>query len=135
MRYRHLVLTVPERLRKWLSHDNGKILGKFMQAGHAFFRDAISAWVKDEVNVGSIVVLQTAGRSANANLHLHIICTSGGLTKDERWKEFGYIDFALLHRKWQYYLLNMLKENIDSEELRKEVDECGRSIRKDLWHT
>jgi hypothetical protein len=130
MRYRHLVLTVPERLRKWLPHDNGKILGKLMQAGHAFFRDAVSLWVKEEVDVGSIVVLQTAGRSANANPHLHIICTSGGLTKDGRWKDFGYIDFTLLHRKWQYYLLSMLKDNIDSEELRKEVDDCWQEYPK-----
>jgi len=62
-----------------------------MKTGHAFFQDVVSYWFKEPVDVGSAVVLQTAGRSGNFNPHLHILCTSGGMTRDGRWKEFGFI--------------------------------------------
>jgi hypothetical protein len=124
--YRHVVLTVPERLRgRFNSRQGGTdLLSELMKAGHAFFQDVISCWLKEEVEVGSVVVLQTAGRSGSYNPHLHIICTSGGMTKDGRWQEFSYIDFNLLHRKWQYHLLKMLRENIRSKEMDDEIDRC-----------
>ena len=80
-----------------------------MKTGHAFFQDVVSHWFEEPVDVGSAVVLQTAGRSGSFNPHLHILCTSGGMTRDGRWKEFGFIDFNLLHTKWQYHLLGMFK--------------------------
>jgi len=70
-----------------------------MKSGHAFFQDVVSYWLKEQVDVGSVVVLQTAGRSGNFNPHLHLLCTSGGMREDDRFKEFGFIDFNLLHTK------------------------------------
>lgn len=131
MRYRHVVLTVPEQFRKWFYH-HPDLLSELMKTGHAFFQDVVSRWLKEPVDVGSAVVLQTAGRSGNYNPHLHILCTSGGMTKDGRWKEFGFIDFALLHTKWQFHLLNMLRENVQSKEIEEEVDKCWREHPKGL---
>ncbi len=90
MRYRHVVLTMPEELRRWFQAD-ARLLGELMKAGHAFYEDAVSYWLKETVEVGSVVVLQTAGRSGSYNPHLHILCTSGGMRKG-KWKGFGYID-------------------------------------------
>jgi hypothetical protein len=126
VRYRHVVLTVPEQFRKWFYH-NPDLLSEFMKTGHAFFQDVVSYWLKEEIDVGSAVVLQTAGRSGNFNPHLHILCTSGGKTRDGRWKEFGFIDFDLLHTKWQYYLLRMLRENMKSPVVDEEIDKCWRN--------
>jgi hypothetical protein len=84
----------------------------------------VSYWVKEEVEVASVVVLQTAGRSGSYNPHLHIICSSGGQRRDGRWKGFGFIDYDLLHRKWQYHFLEMMRENIKSEEVEKEINRC-----------
>ena len=129
MRYRHVVLTVPEQFRKWFyRHPN--LLSKLMRTGHAFFNDVISLWLKEPVDVGSIVVLQTAGRKGSYNPHLHIICTSGGITKEGRFKRFGFIDFNLLHRKWQYHLLSMLRENVKSKEMEEKIDKCWREYPK-----
>ena len=97
-----------------------------MNTGHAFFQDVVSYWLKEAVDVGSVVVLQTAGRSGSFNPHLHILCTSGGMTKDGRFKEFGFIVFDLLHTKWQYHLLRMLRENIKSKEIKEKIDRCWR---------
>lgn len=123
VRYRHVVLTVPERFRKWFYRSPG-LLSDLMQAGHAFFQDVVSDWLKEAVDVGSIVVLQTCGRSGSYNPHVHILCTSGGMTKDGCWKEFGFIEYGLLHRKWQYHLLNMLRDCVQTEEMEEEVDRC-----------
>ncbi|MEK9149329.1 MAG: transposase, partial [Candidatus Desantisbacteria bacterium] len=114
------------------SYHNPEILSEFMKTGHVFFHDVVSYWVKEQVEVGSAVVLQTSGRSGSYNPHLHIICTSGGMTKDGCWKGFGFIDFVLLHRKWQYHLLKMLRENVKSEEMEEEIDRCWREYPKGL---
>lgn len=125
VRYRHVVLTVPEQFRKWFYH-NPDLLSEFMKTGHAFFQDVVSYWLKEEIDVGSAVVLQTAGRSGSFNPHLHILCTSGGMTRGGRWKEFGFIDFDLLHTKWQYHLLKMLRKNMKSPVVDEEIDKCWR---------
>jgi hypothetical protein len=95
-----------------------------MQIGHAFFQDVVSDWLKEPVDVGSVVVLQTAGRRGNYNPHLHILCASGGMTKAGRWKEFGFTECGLLHRKWQYYLLNMLRTSVKSDDIEEEINRC-----------
>lgn len=129
MRYRHVVLTVPEQFRRWFYH-NPDLLSELMKTGHEFFKDVVSYWLKEAVEVASGVVLQTAGRSGSYNPHLHILSSSGGMTKDGRWKEFGFIDYGLLHSKWQYHLLNMLKGFVKSEEMQKEIDRSWREYPK-----
>ncbi|MBI5148342.1 transposase [Candidatus Pacearchaeota archaeon] len=137
MRYRHVVLTVPEQLRKWFYH-NAELLSKFMKTGHNFFEDVVSYWIKKPVEVGSVVVLQTAGRKGGYNPHLHILCTSGGITKEGKWKEFGFIEYKLLHTKWQYHLLKMLRENAEGivdvkcEEIEKGIDKCWKEYSEGL---
>lgn len=125
MKYRHVVLTVPEELRKWF-YKEVELLSELMKVGHEFYEDAVSYWLKRGIEVGCVVVLQTAGRSGNYNPHLHIICTSGGMIEDGRWKGFGYIDYKILHKKWQYHLLGMLKEQVKTEEMRDAVDRCWK---------
>ena len=58
VRYRHVVLTVPEQFRKYFYH-NPLLLSELMKTGHAFFKDVISFWLKEAVDVGSAVVLQS----------------------------------------------------------------------------
>lgn len=124
MRYRHVVLTMPEELRKWFWED-ARLLGQLMKAGHAFYADVVSYWLKETVEVGSVVVVQTAGRSGGYNPHLHVLCTSGGM-RDGEWKGFGYIDYKIMHRKWQYHLLGMLKEEVKTPEMVEALERCWR---------
>ena len=128
MKYRHLVLTIPEELRKWFWED-ARLLGQLMKAGHAFYEDVVSYWVKETVEVGSVVVLQTAGRSGSYNPHVHIICTSGGMYEG-KWKGFGYIDYHIMHRKWQYHLLRMLREEVKTSSMAEAVDRCWEKYPK-----
>jgi hypothetical protein len=104
--YRHIVLTVPEFLHPWFYH-HPDLLSPLMQSGHACLSDVLAVCSGIELDIGSIIVLQTGGRAGNYNPHLHILLTGGGLTSQGTWKTISYIPFTLIHRKWQYHLLTM----------------------------
>lgn len=127
VKYRHVVLTMPEELRIYF-YRNRHMLGPLMTTGHKMLEDALGVYFKEEVEIGNIVVVQTAGRSGEWNPHLHIIMTSGGLTKgkEPRWRELKYIPYEILHKKWQYYLFGMIKENIKTEQVKKHIDRLWR---------
>jgi hypothetical protein len=99
--YRHLILTVPERLRTLIYQHVAELLSGLMQAAHTAIDAAVARAKRQAVRLGYIVVLQTAGRSASYKGHLHIIMTDGGLRSDGRWQRLGYLPYDLLHRTWQ----------------------------------
>ncbi|MFV1963596.1 MAG: transposase, partial [Acidimicrobiia bacterium] len=74
---------------------------------------------------GYIIVLQTHGRNGQYNVHLHIIATSGGFDeKSGEWIHLNYLPYPVLHKKWQWYLLEMLRREVDTEEIEKLIDYC-----------
>jgi len=114
---------MPEELRIYFYRDK-HLLGKLMAVGPKMLEDALSHCFREKVEVGSIVVAQTAGRSGEWNPHLHIIMTSGGLTQGTApaWRELKYIPFEVLHKKWQYYLFGLIKECVGTEEAKRHID-------------
>ena len=129
--YRHVVLTVPEELRVWFYRDP-KLLSPLMKVGHECLVDTISHVKREQLELGSIVVLQTAGRSGGYNPHLHILVTSGGLNAKGEWLGYKYLPYEVLHRKWQYYLLSMLRQEVRNPKIKKVIDECWRECKKGL---
>lgn len=70
-------------------------------------------------------MLQTHGRNGQYNIHLHIIATSGGMDQNtQKWVHLGYLPYRVLYKKWQWYLLEMLKEELETEEIERLVDHC-----------
>ncbi len=129
--YRHIVLTVPEFLRRWFYRNPGVLLSPFMRAGHACLLDVLKTCAKGvDLDIGTVIVLQTAGRPGIYNPHLHILLTEGGITPQNRWKSVSYIPFDLIHRKWQYHLLSMLKENIPDPRMKKDVNRAWKKYPK-----
>lgn len=127
VKYRHVVLTMPEELRIYF-YRNKRLLSELASTGHRMMQDALTRYFGEEVEIGSIVVPQTAGRSGEWNPHLHIIMTSGGLTKgkDRKWRELRYIPFEMLHKKWQYYLFGMIKEHVGTKDAAGHIDRLWR---------
>lgn len=122
--YRHIVLTVPKVLRKAF-YDNPELLGPLMQRGVKCLDDFFSTVSGKELKGGYIIVLQTHGRNGQYNIHLHIIATSGGLNqKTQEWVHLGYLPYRILHKKWQWHLLEMLREELDTEKIERLVDYC-----------
>ena len=129
--YRHIVLTVPARLRKVFYNHPEELLDSLFRCGVRCLDDFFSFVSRRDLKGGYIVVLQTHGRSGRYNVHLHIIATSGGLDqRTGRWVHLGYLPYHVLHKKWQKYLLDMIREELDTEEAEKLVDYCYKKYPK-----
>jgi len=123
--YRHIVLTVPEIFRVTFYNNAQELLGKLMKIGAKCLNDYYSEILRKRVKGGYIIVLQTHGRNGQYNVHLHIIATSGGLDEETgKWEHIKYMPYPLFHKKWQWYLLEMLRKEIDTEKIERMVDYC-----------
>jgi hypothetical protein len=122
IKYRHVVLTIPKQLRKLFFENSkdGKLLTEFMKTGQKCLEEVFSIVVKRKVTIGTILVIQTHGRSGQYNPHLHILLTSSGICEEKKeWMEMGYLPFEIIHKKWQYHLLTMIKEQILTEYMKR----------------
>ena len=95
-------------------------------------RDALSWFTKVTLEAGSVVVLETAGRSGHWNPHLHILMTSGGMPPRQQWREVDYFPFTVLHKKWQYYLFTMLKQRVGTRAIKAKIDALWRKYPRGL---
>jgi len=118
VKYRHLVLTVPEAMRTLLYQHAVPLLEGLIQAARTTMDRVVAQAKRQTVTLGYIVVLQTAGRSATYNPHLHVLLTDGGLRADGTWQALGYVPYDLLHRAWQEQVLTListrLPENVEA---------------------
>ncbi len=127
--YRHVVLTTPDFLHAWF-YRNPALLSSFMKAGHACLKDILNTCSGVKLDIGNIIVLQTAGRSGHYNPHLHILMTAGGIDPTQQWKSVSYIPYEMMHKKWQYHLLNMIRNNINDTAVEKDIDRAWRDYPK-----
>jgi len=123
--YRHVVLTMPDFLHPWF-YRGPKLLSPFMRAGNAFLLDLLQTYTGMELDIGAVIVLQTAGRSGHYNPHLHILVTAGGLNPQGQWTPVSYIPYEIMHKKWQYHLLTMLRQNVSDPAVEKDIDRAWR---------
>jgi Putative transposase/Transposase zinc-binding domain len=123
--YRHIVLTVPEILRKTFYQHAEVVLSAFMRCGVRCLDDFFSRVSGTALQGGYIVVIQTHGRNGQYNPHLHIIATSGGWDRQGRqWIHLDYLPYPMLRKKWQWYLLTMLRQTVKTQEIKRLVDAC-----------
>jgi len=106
--YRHLTLTIPQELRT--------ITWEVRELEHCLFAAANkmlkSFFDEKKIEVASTMVIHTFGRKLNWNPHLHIILSSGGLTKKLEWKDQEFIPYKMLRERWKVMLLNEMKDKI-----------------------
>ncbi len=115
VQYRHLVLTVPEALRTLLYQHAVPLLEGLMQAARTAMDAVVRHAKRQTLTLGYIVVLQTAGRSATYNPHLHVLMTDGGLRADGTWQPLGYVPYDLLHRMWQEQVLTLITTRLPGD--------------------
>ena len=54
-----------------------------------------------------------------------MIATSGGYDGQQaRWEHLQYLPYALLRRQWQWHLLTMLRQTLQTEAVKRLVDTC-----------
>jgi len=123
--YRHIVLTVPDVLRTPFYQHAEALLSPFMKCGVKCLDDFLSTVSGKALKGGYIVVVQTHGRNGQYNPHLHIIATSGGWDEQaQKWMHLGYLPYPMLHKKWQWYALEMCREALKTDAMARLVKAC-----------
>ncbi len=93
-----------------------------MRQGYACLRDLFQTTTRPPLAIGGIMVLQTYGRSGAFNPHLHLLVTAGGLTTAGQWKNVTFIPYEVMHKKWQYHLLDLLRHEVDDPRVQQDLD-------------
>ncbi|MDL1979834.1 MAG: transposase [Deltaproteobacteria bacterium] len=135
MVYRHIILTIPEQLREVFYNDrhDDNLLSALMRCGYECLEDVVGSVKRLSLKIGIIVVVQTHGRSGRFNPHLHIIMTNGGIHTDSgKWYELGYFPYEIIHKKWQYHLLRMIKSFFGTLEIKKLTNKLWKMYPKGL---
>ena len=127
--YRHFILTTPDFLRHWfyLCPD---LLSQLMRRGYDCLQDIFRTTTGRPLDIGCVMVLQTFGRSGEFNPHLHILVTAGGLTAEGNWRNVTFIPYEVMHRKWQYHLLDLLRQEVDDPRVQQDIDRGWKNYPK-----
>jgi hypothetical protein len=104
--HRHLVLTIPEELRE-VFFWNRSWLKVMMDCAAKTALEVLQSQKSGAVP-GILVVVHTFGRDLKFNPHVHLLMTEGGL-RGGQWEPIPFLPYALLRKKWQYYLLTEIK--------------------------
>jgi Putative transposase/Transposase zinc-binding domain len=122
---RHMVLTVPDVLRTPFYQNAEALLSPFMKCGAQCLDDFLSTVSGKALKGGYSVVVQTHGRNGQYNPHLHILATSGGWDEQaQKWVHLGYLPYPMLHKKWQWYALEMCREALKTDAMARLVQAC-----------
>ena len=121
--YRHLTFTMPDFLTLHF-YRNPEIITDFMRLGYECLKDIFKKCARKNIDIGCVMVIHTGGRKGNYNPHLHILVTSGGILDNGSWENISYINYDMVHKKWQYHLLKFLKEKLPKEIIQKDVDKA-----------
>ena len=133
--YRHVILTIPEQLRYYFYQErtNGSFLSNLMKSGYGCLEDTVSIVRKKKLKIGSIIVVQTHGRSGSYNPHLHVLMTDGGIDEQRgSWVDLGYFSYEVLRKKWEYYLFKMVKDFFNTDEVNDLIDYLWKKYPKGL---
>ncbi len=107
---------MPEALRTLIYQHAVPLLKGLMQAARTAMDTVVVQAKRQTMPWGYSVVLQTAGRSATHNPHLHVLMTDGGLRADGTWQPLGYVPYDLLHRAWQQHVLALITTRLPGNE-------------------
>ena len=64
---------------------------------------------------GIMATVHTYGRDLNFHVHVHVLCTAGGLRADNVWQPVKLYPAQQYRRLWQYYLLKLLRKRLKGD--------------------
>src|SRR6266446_6982751 len=131
--YRHIILTVPAMFRTTFYQNAALLLSELMRCGVQCMDDFYSEVRGKRLRGGYIEVIHTHGRNGQYHPHVHLLATSGGYDGvEESWEHVRFLPYDLLHRKWQWHLMDAFRKTLATDEMKRLVDECFRRYRKGL---
>src|SRR2546428_46390 len=61
---------------------------------------------------GVMATVHTFGRDLTFHVHVHVLCTEGGLRADQVWQPVNLFPIAQYRKLWQYSLLTGLRRKL-----------------------
>ena len=113
--HRHIVFTIPKRLRTFFKYDR-RLLSILFSAAREALKDILT---KDGGTLGAILTAQTAGEALNYHPHLHGILANGLWGEDDVFSPFTEMDLKALNLEFAKRVLVALckKGLIDSSDV------------------
>jgi hypothetical protein len=112
VRHRHLTFCVPAELRPLLFW-NRSLLSVVVQAAAKTTLTLVGRCCRKHPPLpGVMATLHTFGRDLGFHVHVHVLCTEGGLRADRVWQPVTYFPAQRYNRLWQYFLLTGLRRRL-----------------------
>jgi predicted RNA-binding Zn-ribbon protein involved in translation (DUF1610 family) len=108
--HRQLVFSVPSELRPLL-YKNRKLLAVVAKSAAEATIHAVGTRCKANAPLpGVMATVHTFGRDLGFHVHVHVLCTEGGLRSDKVWQSVHLFPARQYRKLWQYYLLRNLRK-------------------------
>lgn len=108
--HRHLTFSVPCELRGLL-FANRRLLSVVAKAAAKATLHAVGTRCRaNALTPGVMATVHTFGRDLSFHVHVHVLCTEGGLRSDGVWQPVKIFPASQYRRLWQYYLLRGLRK-------------------------
>lgn len=115
VQHRHLTFSVPRELRPLLFR-NRKLLSVVARAAAQATLKAVGTRCRKHPPLpGIMTTLHTYGRDLEFHVHVHVLCTEGGLRADAVWQPVHLFPAPQYRRLWQYYLLTLLRRQLQGD--------------------
>jgi len=109
VRHRHLTFCVPSELRSLL-FARRELLGVVARAAAQATLTAVGTRCRRHPPLpGVMATLHTYGRDLTFHVHVHVLCTEGGLRADGVWQPVYLFPAQQYRRLWQHFLLSGLR--------------------------
>jgi hypothetical protein len=114
VRHRHLTFSVPAELRPLLFR-NRSLLATVARAAALATLQAVGTRCRAHPPLpGVMATVHTYGRDLTFHVHVHVLCTEGGLRQDNVWQPVKLFPATQYRRLWQYHLLTLLRRKVGS---------------------
>jgi hypothetical protein len=128
VRHRHLTFTVPPELRGLLFW-NRNLLGLVAKAAAKTTIEAVGTRCRAHPPLpGVMATVHTYGRDLSWHVHVHVLCTEGGLRQDGVWQPVKLFPAQQYRRLWQHHLLSALRSKLKgSYRLKRQIGALYRT--------
>lgn len=128
VQHRHLTFSVPAELRPLL-FARRELLSLVAKAAVQATIQAVGTRCRAFPPLpGVMATIHTYGRNLEWHIHVHVLCTEGGLRTDGVWQPVHIFPATQYRKLWRYWLLKLLRAAVKDD--RKNTWRIGR-----LYHT
>jgi len=99
--HRHMIFTIPEKLRIIFLRDRKLLKDLLDAAAETIISYLWERSKKQKPTPGIVCAIHTFGRDLKWNPHVHMLVTEGVLREDKQWKVVDYFHYEMLRKRWQ----------------------------------